>query len=81
MCVCVLVGVCACVFACVYLCTCSIICLFIHYLHTIPFISYSVVFIVVFNLVVACSFELNTIRPEQHSIERYYDSVMLSLNG
>ena len=73
---CVLVGVCACVFACVYVCICSIICLFIHYLHTIPFISYSI-----FNLVAVCLFELNTIRPEQRSIERCYDSIVLSLNG
>ena len=78
---CVLLGVCVCVFVCEYVYICSIICLFIHCLHTIPFISYSVVFIAVFNLVVACLFELNTIRPEQHSIERYYDSIVLSLNG
>ena len=78
---CVLVGLCVCVFVCVYVCICSIICLFIHYLHTIPFISYSVVFIAVFNLVVACSFELNTIRPEQCSIERCYDCIVLSLKG
>ena len=78
---CVLVGVCACLFACVYVCICSIICLFIHYLYTIPFISSAVVFIAVFNLVVTCSFELNTIRPEQRSIERCYDSIVLSLNG
>ena len=38
-----------------YLCVCSIICLFIHYLHTIPFVSYSIVFIAVFNLVLASS--------------------------
>ena len=28
---------------------------FIHYLHTIPFVSYSIVFIAVFNLVLASS--------------------------
>ena len=35
----------------VYVCACSIICLFIHYLHTIPFVSYSIDLIAVFNLV------------------------------
>ena len=39
----------------VYVCVCSFICLFIHYLHTIPFVSYSIVFIAVFNLVLASS--------------------------
>ena len=42
------VGVC--VYVGMYVCVCSIICLFIHYLHTIPFASYSIVFIAVFNL-------------------------------
>ena len=60
MCVYVYVYVCAYMYlyVCVYVYVvyiCSIICLFIHYLHTIPFISYSIVFIAVFNLVLACS--------------------------
>ena len=55
VCVCVYMYVCACVSVCVYICACSITCLYIHYLHTIPFISYSIVFIAVFNLVLACS--------------------------
>ena len=47
--------VCVCMCMCVYVCVYSIICLFIYYLSTIPFISYSIVFIDVFNLVLACS--------------------------
>ena len=51
---CVLACVCACyVYVCV--CMCMFYCLFIHYLHTIPFVSYSIVFIAVFNLVLASS--------------------------
>ena len=48
-------GICVCVCICVYVCVCSIICLFNHYLYTIPFVSYSIVFIAVFNLVLAGS--------------------------
>ena len=48
-------GICVCVCICVYVCVCSIICLFNHYLYTIPFFSYSIVFIAVFNLVLAGS--------------------------
>ena len=39
----------------VYVRVCSIICLFIHYLHTNHFVSYSIVFIAVFNLGLASS--------------------------
>ena len=46
MCVCVRVYVYG-----VYVYVCSIISLFIHYLHTIPFVSYSIDLIAVFNLV------------------------------
>ena len=55
MCVCVCFGICVCVCICVYVCVCSIICLFNHYLYTIPFVSYFIVFIAVFNLVLAGS--------------------------
>ena len=47
------------VYVCMYtylyvcVCVCSIICLFIDYLHTIPFVSYSIVFSAVFDLVLA----------------------------
>ena len=54
VCVCVLAYVCVCVRVYVYgvyVCVCSIISLFIHYLHTIPFVSYSIDLIAVFNLV------------------------------
>ena len=53
VCVCVCVRACECVYVCV--CVCSIICLFIHYLHTIPFACYSIVFIAALNLVLASS--------------------------
>ena len=53
--VCVGVCVCACVCVSVYVCVSSVICSFIHYLHTIPFLSYSIVFIAVFNLVLTSS--------------------------
>ena len=43
------------VYVYVYVGVCSIICLFIHYLHTIPFVSYYIVFLAVFNLVLASS--------------------------
>ena len=46
-----MVCLCMCVCMCKYVC--STICLFINYLHTIPFVSYSIVFIAVFNLVLA----------------------------
>ena len=67
VCVCIYIYICVCVCVCVcvyiymyvciymYLCVCSIIRLFIHYLHTIPFVSYSIAFIAVFNLVLASS--------------------------
>ena len=78
VCVCVCVCVCMCMCMCVYACVCSIICLFIHYLHTIPFVSYSIVFIAVFNLVLASlGFK---IRSEECSIERCDDSIVLSLS-
>ena len=48
-----MVCLCMCVCMCKYVC--STICLFINYLHTIPFVSYSIVFIAVFNLVLASS--------------------------
>ena len=73
-CVCVCIGLCVCMYMFYYL---FIYSLFTHY----SFYFISVVFIAVFNLVVACSFELSTIRPEQRSIERCYDSIVLSLNG
>ena len=47
----VYIYLCACV--CVSVCVCSTICLFIDYLHAIPFVSYSIVFSAVFNLVLA----------------------------
>ena len=50
-----MVCLCMCVCMCKYVCVCSTICLFINYLHTIPFVSYSIVFIAVFNLVLASS--------------------------
>ena len=37
------VCVCVCMCVCVYVCVCSFLCLFIHYLHTIPFVSHSIV--------------------------------------
>ena len=53
VCVCVYIYMYVCIY--MYLCVCSIIPLFIHYLHTIPFVSYSIAFIAVFNLVLASS--------------------------
>ena len=50
-----------CMYACIRIymyvcvCVCSIICLFIDCLHAIPFDSYSIGFIAVFNLVLASS--------------------------
>ena len=53
--ICIYVYVCIYMCVCVCVCVCSIICSFIHFLHTSPLVSYSIVFIAVFNLVLTSS--------------------------
>ena len=65
-------------FMCVYVCVCSIIYLFTIYTLFLLFLipMFLLLFSIWFWLV-----QFNTIISEQSTIERCYDSIVLSLNG